>query len=93
MPCPTFLGGGDCALCMPYARGTGNVGFCVCVCDGTLLRSQNSSCRATQMFFLTGLYFKFDLYLQTPNWGQIHQDFWWVNQPFLWLQGLVHQVN
>jgi hypothetical protein len=31
-------------------------------------------------------YFTFDLNLQPPNWGQTHQDFWWVNQPILWLR-------
>ncbi len=38
-------------------------------------------------------YCTFDLNLQPPNWGQIHRDFWWVNQPILWLQGLVYRVN
>ncbi len=27
----------------------------------------------------TSRYCTFDLNLQPPNWGQIHQDFWWVN--------------
>jgi hypothetical protein len=38
-------------------------------------------------------YCTFDLNSPTPNWGQIHQDFWWVNQPIIWLQGLVYRVN
>ena len=47
----------------------------------------------TNLKFLRSRYCTFDLNSPTPNWGQIHQDFWWVNQPILWLQGLVYQVN
>ncbi len=38
-------------------------------------------------------YRTFGLNLQPPNWSQISRDFWWVNQPFLLLRGLVYWVN
>ncbi len=42
---------------------------------------------------LPNSYCMFDLNSPTLNWRQFHREFWWANQPILWLHWLVYQVN
>ena len=39
-----------------------------------------TTCKMHDYYYCT-----FDLNLQPPNLRQIHRDFWWPNQPILWL--------
>ncbi len=56
--------------------------------QGTFLKQRGKvlPALAQRVFDVTICYCMIDLNLQPPNLRQIHRDFWWANQPILWLR-------
>ncbi len=55
-------------------------------CDITPIKLFFENGRLLMNSSVSKLYCTFDLNLQPPNLRQTHRDFWWANQPILWLR-------